>query len=78
MFKEALSFILLLVVVYIAGYITTGIVYNKVLASIKFEPETVLYPGDLEAKPVPEDTIQTEQYTPIQPSVTPIGKELNR
>lgn len=78
MFKEALSFILLLVVVYIAGYITTGIVYSKVMASIEFKPEAVWYPGDLTVKLVPRDTLQTEQYTPIQPSVTPIGEGLNR
>lgn len=78
MSKKIISFVLLLSVVYIVGYITTGIVYNKVLASIKFEPDTVLYPGDLEVKPVSEDTLQTDQYTPIQPSITPICKELSR
>lgn len=62
MFKEALSFILLLVVVYIAGYITTGIVYNKVMASIEFKPEATWYPWDLTVKPVLRDTYQTDQY----------------
>lgn len=30
----------------------------------------------LEVKPVPNNAVQTDQYTPIQPSVNPIGKEL--
>lgn len=62
MFKKSLSLIALLLFVYIAGYITTGIVYHKVMASIEFKQEPVAYPGDLTVKPVQEDSLQTDQY----------------
>ena len=52
----------LLITVFISGYIATGLVYSAVMADFKVEPDTVLYPGDIEVKPVPEDTFQTDQY----------------
>jgi hypothetical protein len=63
--------ILFLLAVFCAGYIMTHVVVTNVMAD--FEVETEAGYTTLEVKP--NYGTQTDQYTPIQPATTPVGKE---
>ena len=65
--------LLFFLAIFAVGYITIHVIVTSVMAD--FEQPTTGY-TTLEVKPVPNNAVQTDQYTPIQPSVTPIGKEL--
>ena len=60
--------------IFAVGLLVTHAVYTRVMADLIVEPNATYQV--LEVKPVPNGALQTDQYTPIQPSVTPIGKEL--
>jgi hypothetical protein len=64
--------VLFFIVLFCAGFIITHTIVTKVMAD--FSEPTVTGLTTLEVKP--NFGTQTDQYTPIQPSVTPIGKEL--
>jgi hypothetical protein len=59
--------------IFCAGYIATHIFVTRVMADFKVEPEPT-YTQWLHVEP--NYGTQTDQYTPIQPAVTPTGKEL--
>jgi hypothetical protein len=62
------------IAIFAIGYLTTHLIVTSVMADLVVEP-TATYQV-LEVKPVPKGTLQTDQYTPIQGAVNPIGKEL--
>jgi hypothetical protein len=65
--------VLFFLMIFTLGYLTTHLIISKVMADLVVEPA----PGitTLEVKEVPKNAVQTDQYTPIQPAVNPIGKE---
>ena len=66
--------LLILIAVFCISYILTDFVVRAVMANFTVEPRTGL--TTLKVKEVPKGTLQTDQYTPLQGAVTPIGVEL--
>ena len=64
--------VMALIVIFCTTYLLTGFLVSRVMADFTVEPVTGL--TTLEVKD--NSGTQTDQYTPIQPSVTPIGKDL--
>lgn len=63
--------ILFLITIFCTMYLLTGYLVSRVMADFS-EPTS----GLTTLKVEPSTGTQSDQYTPIQPSVTPIGKEL--
>jgi hypothetical protein len=57
------------------GLLCAHIMYTLALKDFAYEPADYST-STLKVKEVPKGTLQTDQYTPIQPAVNPIGKEL--
>lgn len=67
--------LLFLVAIFAIGYLTTHLLVTRVMADLVVK-QNQSEPVYLEVKPVPNNAVQTDQYTPIQGAATPIGKEL--
>lgn len=65
---------LFFVAIFCIGYTVTALVITTVMADLVLPTETGI--TTLRVEPVPAGTLQTDQYTPIQPATSPIGKEL--
>ena len=80
MSKSSLVVIWLLffLAIFAVGYITTHVVVTAVMSDFHQQSLTVGATVEtLQVEPVPVGAHQTDQYTPIQGAVSPIGKELN-
>lgn len=58
--------LLFFIAIFTIGYLTTHLIVSRVMADLVVEP-TATYQV-LEVKPVPNEALQTDQYTPIQPA----------
>lgn len=69
--------LLFFIVVFMVGYTITHLVVTAVMSDFHQQSLTVgARVETLQVEPVPVNATQTNQYTPIQPAVTPLGKEL--
>lgn len=70
---KLIAFLLFLALLFMGTYVGISLAVNRIMAELKVEPEPV-YIQTLQVRP--NYGSQTDQYKPLQPAVTPIGKEL--
>jgi len=69
--------LLFFLAIFAIGYIVTHVIVTKVMADFHQQSLTVgATVKTLQVEPVPVGAHQTDQYTPTQGAVSPIGKEL--
>ena len=66
--------LLFFLMVFAVGVLITHAAYTLAMKDLVIRENTGL--TTLKVKEVPKGTLQTDQYTPIQGAVNPIGKEL--